>query len=92
MKIKKSSKSKKREIKDYDFLDTTHFIDTSQSLKFEDLGLTLPPTPPTQVVSIRLPSELLNAIRVISSEKDIPYQALIKIFLADSVKKIKKSA
>lgn len=83
---------KGKEIRDYDSLDTSSMIDRSQPLKFEDLGLKLPEISPTQVVSIRLPSELLNEIRAIGSQQDVPYQALIKLFLARSVAEIKKKS
>ena len=80
-----------KEVKDYDEFDTTTLIDESKSLRFEDLGLKLPQIPPTQVISIRLPSELLNEIKAIGSQRDIPYQALIKLFLSKSVAGMKKN-
>ncbi len=83
-------RGKAREIRDYDETDTVGFINESEFLKFEDLGLRLPKVPPTQVVSIRLPSNLLNELKAISSERDIPYQALIKLFLSQSVSSFKK--
>lgn len=83
-----SKKPKKLiEIKNYDHHDTSPFIDSNKPLKFEDLGLRLPEQPPTQVVSIRLPTDLLNKIKAIGSQEDVPYQALIKLFLSDAVKK-----
>lgn len=81
-----------RMIADYDAVETSGMIDRSKPLKYEDLGLKLPEIPATQVISIRLPSALLNNLRAISSETDIPYQALIKLFLADSVAKFKKES
>jgi len=51
------------------------------------LGLKLPATPPTQVVSIRLPTALLNEIRAKASAQDVPYQALIKTLLAHGLRK-----
>jgi predicted DNA binding CopG/RHH family protein len=80
------------EIRDYDSLDTTDMIDTSRPLRFEDLGVELPPTPATQVISIRLPSPLLNEIRAYASERDIPYQAAIKLFLRDSLRRRRRPA
>jgi len=41
--------------------------------------------PPTQVVSIRLPSALLNELRALASARDVPYQALIKLLLTESL-------
>jgi hypothetical protein len=81
-----------RAIADYDAVDTSGMIDRSRPLKYEDIGLKLPEVPPTQVISIRLPSALLNNLRAISSETDIPYQALIKLFLSDSVAKFNKKS
>jgi predicted DNA binding CopG/RHH family protein len=82
----------RRVIDDYDAVDTAQMIDASKPLKFEDIGLRLPEIPPTQVISIRLPSALLNELRAISSEADIPYQALIKLFLSESVSKFRKKS
>lgn len=81
-----------KEIRDYDSNDTSVSVDATKPLKFEDLDLKLPQTPPTQVVSIRLPSELLNEIKAIGSQRDVPYQALIKLFLSESVAEMKKKS
>jgi hypothetical protein len=87
---RKNSKAKpRRVISDYDAADTAGMIDASKPLRFEDIGLRLPEVPPTQVISIRLPSALLNELRAISSETDIPYQALIKLMLSRSVSKFR---
>lgn len=79
-----------REIHDYDASDTTQMIDQTRPMKLEDLGLRLPEQPPTQVVSIRLPTDLLNELKALGSEQDVPYQALIKLFLRQAVDKKKK--
>ncbi|MDC0358571.1 BrnA antitoxin family protein [Oligoflexia bacterium] len=86
---KRKSTKKMTEIRDYDEFETTEMIDSSKSLRFKDLGLKLPDTPPTQVVSIRLPSDLLNEIKALGSQRDVPYQALIKLFLSESLENIK---
>jgi predicted DNA binding CopG/RHH family protein len=83
---------RRREIRDYDSRDTSTMIDPRKRLAFADLGLELPRTPPTQVVSIRLPSALLNELRAFGSARDIPYQAVIKLFLAESLQRRKRSA
>jgi hypothetical protein len=81
-----------KEIGTYDLQDTSVMIDQGALLKFENLGLTLPKASPTQVISIRLPSALINRIRALGSSRDIPYQILIKLFLAEAVEKIQKKA
>jgi CopG antitoxin of type II toxin-antitoxin system len=90
MKAKKHGKVSRRVVRDYDAADTSTMIDPSRPLKFEDVGLRLPDIPPTQVISIRLPSRLLNELKAISSERDVPYQALIKLLLSESVSHYKK--
>jgi predicted DNA binding CopG/RHH family protein len=77
----------RKEIADYDSHDTTAMIDRRRRLSLEKLGLELPKVPPTQVVSIRLPSELLNQIKAFASARDVPYQALIKLLLAESLER-----
>lgn len=80
-------KKKSKEITDYDKTDTSAFIDRSKKMSLRDLGFQLPPTPPTQVVSIRLPTPLLNELKARASAQDVPYQALMKMLLARSLKR-----
>jgi predicted DNA binding CopG/RHH family protein len=89
MKKKSSSKRRRNEITDYDTQDTSTMIDPKKPLNLKQLGLELPKVPPTQVVSIRLPSALLNQIKAFASSRDVPYQALIKLLLAESVQRRK---
>lgn len=91
-KRQKHSKGTTSEITTYDTQDVTEWVDTRKPLTFEDLGIELPPQPPTQVVSIRLPTRLLNEIRALGSQQDVPYQSLIKLFLAEAIRKEKKRA
>lgn len=79
-------KKRSHEIKDYDESETTSWIDRSKKLTLKTLGFRLPPSPPTQVVSIRLPTPLLNKLRARASAQDVPYQALIKLLLARSLR------
>jgi len=81
---------KLKEITDYDTFDTSDMVNKELPITFKDLGLILPETPPTQVISIRLPSDLVNEIKALGSQNDVPYQALIKLFLRESVDRKKK--
>lgn len=90
--LKDRERKYKTKITDYDFNETTDWIDPKKPLALEDLGFTLPELPPTQVISIRLPTELLNELRALGSQKDVPYQALIKLFLDEAIQKSKKKA
>ncbi|MCF8242263.1 MAG: BrnA antitoxin family protein [Melioribacteraceae bacterium] len=78
-------KKKVNEIKDYDKMDTSQIIDRENPKKLEDIGIELPEEEPTKVVSIRLPSKLLNQLKAYASDRDINYSALIKMILSDSM-------
>lgn len=86
-KTRKPQKEILREITDYDYTDTTDFVDLSRPLKLSDIGIHITPRPhqPTEVVSLRLPKPLLGEIRAIGMMEDVPYTALIKEFLAESL-------
>lgn len=42
--------------------------------------------PSTKTISLRLPEGLLNSIKIEANKRDMPYQSLIKSWLADDVK------
>jgi len=42
--------------------------------------------PSTKTISFRLPEGLLDSIKIEAHKRDVPYQSLIKIWLADDVK------
>ena len=48
--------------------------------------------PTTESISLRLPAYLLMRIKEIANSRDVPYQSLMKIFLAERVEKELKSA
>lgn len=47
--------------------------------------------PSTETISLRLPQHLLARIKELANSKDVPYQSLMKIFLAEKVKEEFKS-
>jgi predicted DNA binding CopG/RHH family protein len=73
------------EILEYDTKDTSQFIDKNKPLKLSDLGIELPTESPTKVISLRLPTELLNRLKATASQNDISYTSMIKILLAKGV-------
>ena len=83
----KPRKRRRTEITEYDEQDTSAMIDPSKPLTLKQIGIELPKVPPTQVVSIRLPSKLLNQLKAYASARDVPYQALIKLLLAESLQR-----
>jgi predicted DNA binding CopG/RHH family protein len=41
--------------------------------------------PSTQTISIRLPEALLEDLQLLANKRNVPYQCLLKIFLAERV-------
>jgi len=41
--------------------------------------------PSTETISLRLPIALLLELKALASKKDVPYQSLLKVYLADRV-------
>ena len=41
--------------------------------------------PSTRTISIRLPESLLERLKLLAHQRDVPYQSLMKIFLAERV-------
>ena len=42
--------------------------------------------PSTKTISLRLPEGLLDSIKIEANKRDMPYQSLIKAWLAEDVK------
>ena len=61
--------------------DSTDYIDwaKAEEVIFPNLKLS------TESISLRLPSFLLANIKQLANKKDVPYQSLMKIFLAEKV-------
>ncbi len=61
--------------------DSSEYFDWSKAQKavFPNLKLS------TESISLRLPSFLLARIKQLANKKDVPYQSLMKVFLADKV-------
>ena len=59
--------------------DSTPYVDWSQAkpTRFPNLK------PSTQSISLRLPASLLDNIKIEANRRDVPYQSLIKVWLAE---------
>ena len=52
----------------------------------EGTRVTLPNLKPsTRTISIRLPESLLERLKLLANQRDVPYQSLLKIYLAERV-------
>lgn len=41
--------------------------------------------PTTQTISLRLPEFLLENLKMLANKRDVPYQSLLKVFLAERI-------
>lgn len=48
--------------------------------------------PSVKSISLRLPESMLEELRLLANKRDVPYQSLMKIFLAERVEKELKSS
>ena len=85
MKKLKSMPKFKNEDEERDFWathDTTQYFDIDRPVKL-DLS-TLKKT--TRPITIRLPVDLINRLKIVANKKDVPYQSLLKIMLSEKLK------
>ena len=62
--------------------DSTEYLDWSNAHKavFRNLK------PTYRSISLRLPVHMLDELKLLANKKDVPYQSLMKIFLAEKIK------
>ena len=59
--------------------DSTEFIDwkTARRQKLPNLKPTL------RTISLRLPASMIEDLKILANKRDVPYQSLLKVFLAE---------
>ena len=61
--------------------DSSEYIDWSQSKT-----ISLPKLKPTlKTISLRLPETIIEELKLLANKRDVPYQSLLKMFLAERV-------
>jgi predicted DNA binding CopG/RHH family protein len=85
MKTKKIPKFKSED-KEREFWakeDSTEYIDWKSAK-----NIILPNLKPSlKTISLRLPELMLSELKLLANKRDIPYQSLLKIFLAERIEK-----
>ena len=63
---------------DHDATVYVDFTDAREAL-FPDLK------PTTRTISVRLPETLIDKLKTLANKRDVPYQSLLKVLLAEKV-------
>ena len=81
-------RSEAEERKFWERHDSTAYVDWNhaQHVRLTELR------PSTTAISIRLPTDLLERIKTSANRKDVPYQSLIKLWLAEKMQDISGGA
>jgi predicted DNA binding CopG/RHH family protein len=68
--------------------DSIEFIDWQSAGRRK-----LPNLKPTlRTISLRLPVSMIEDLKVLANKKDVPYQSLLKVFLAERLEKERRRA
>jgi predicted DNA binding CopG/RHH family protein len=62
--------------------DSTDYIDWRRSKRLTLANL----KPSSQTISLRLPKPMLDRLKLLANRRDVPYQSLLKMFVADRLK------
>jgi predicted DNA binding CopG/RHH family protein len=72
-------KSEEEEFEFWSKADSTQYLDWSKAKP-----VTLPKLKPAlRTVSVRLPVAMIEGLKVMANQRDVPYQSLLKIYLAE---------
>ncbi len=83
MKKVPSFKSEKAEREFWAKHDSAEYVDWSRARRMALPNL----QPSVRTISLRLPESMLEELKVLANRDDVPYQSLIKVFLADRIRR-----
>ncbi len=63
--------------------DSTDYVDWDDARRVVLPNL----KPSTKTISLRLPAMMLAELKLLANKRDVPYQSLLKIFLAERIAK-----
>ena len=63
--------------------DSTQYLDWSKGRRLVLSNL----KPSVKTISLRLPQSMIEELKLLANKRDIPYQSLLKVFLAERIKK-----
>ncbi|MBU3931588.1 MAG: BrnA antitoxin family protein [Proteobacteria bacterium] len=63
--------------------DSSEYIDWKKAKRVVLSNL----KPSVKTISLRLPESMLEELKLIANKRDVPYQSLVKVFLADRIER-----
>jgi len=88
--MKKEIPELKTEAEEFEFwsstgpgADSTEYIDWSKAKPAKLVNL----KPTLRTISVRLPVAMIEDLKVLANRRDVPYQSLLKVFLAERLEK-----
>jgi predicted DNA binding CopG/RHH family protein len=68
--------------------DSSDFIDwqAAQRRRFPNLK------PSLRTISLRLPVSMIEELKILANKRDVPYQSLLKVFLAERLERERRRA
>ncbi len=69
--------------------DSTHKLDLSKAIPAPPMPKL---KPSCETVTLRMPATLLSELKMLANQRDVPYQSLMKILLAQAIRQEQKSA
>jgi len=63
--------------------NSSEYIDSSKA----DRAVFPKPKPSLKAISLRLPVSMIEELKLLANQRDVPYQSLLKIFLAERIRK-----
>ena len=74
-------KSEEEERQFWEVHDSSEYVDWSNAKRavFPNLK------PSTKTISLRLPESILAELKILPNKRDVPYQSLVKVFLAERI-------
>ncbi len=76
-------KSEDEEREFWDTHDSTEYLnwDQAERVTFSNLK------PSVKKISLRLPESMIEELKLLANKRDVPYQSLLKIYLAERIEK-----
>ena len=76
----------KTEAEEFEFwsaADSTEFVDWSHAKRPKFVNL----KPTLRTISVRLPVAMVEDLKILANQRDVPYQSLLKVFLAERLER-----